>query len=68
MPTDWGHDVVMMFNDLSFGWQLYRDRSGDAFLSAFTPVAEVHLNTPFNHRGALTGRKERRIPWSSRRA
>src|SRR5207248_10954593 len=55
MPTDWGRDVVMMFNDLSVGWLFYRDTDGDNLVTGITPIAEVHVNTPLNHRGALTG-------------
>lgn len=48
VPTDW-RDVSFIFNDLSFGYWLYR--SPDRFISGVAPVAEIHLNTPLNHRG-----------------
>lgn len=48
VPTDW-RDVSFIFNDLSFGYWIYRNP--DRFLSGVAPVAEIHLNTPLNHRG-----------------
>ena len=41
-----------MANDLAIGCFLYEAR-GQA-LSGIVPVVELHLNTPFNHRGGQT--------------
>jgi hypothetical protein len=44
-----------MYNDLCFGYFLYRDRTGERFLTALIPTIELHVNTPLNHRGSLNG-------------
>jgi hypothetical protein len=46
-------DVTMYFNDLAVGYFLYRSEDPSAFLRAFVPTFETHINTPLNHRGAL---------------
>lgn len=40
--------VTMYYNDIGFGYFLYRDP--DAFVTAIVPTFEVHVNTPLNHR------------------
>src|SRR5262249_42867729 len=44
-------DVTVWFNSLSAGFWLYRDNDPNATLHGIVPVAELHLNTPLNHRG-----------------
>ena len=51
VPTD-SRDVTVWFNDLGIGWWLYRTGSSAPLLSAVVPTAEVHVNTPLNHRGS----------------
>lgn len=53
VPTD-GRDVTLLANDVAAGYFVYRDRSGERLLTAVVPTLEVHVNTPLNHRGALT--------------
>ena len=48
-PTDL-RDVVELFNDFGVGYQIYRC-SSDQMLTAITPTAELHINTPLTHRG-----------------
>ena len=38
--------------DLGAGWRLYQSQCG-GFLTGVIPTAEVHVNIPLNHRGAL---------------
>lgn len=47
-PTD-SRDVTLWGNSLGFGYWLYT-ASPDHFLTGITPVAEIHVNTPLNHR------------------
>ncbi len=49
VPTD-SKDVTILFNDMSFGYWLYRNPS-DEFIRGFVPTVEVHVNTPLNHQG-----------------
>ncbi len=42
---------TMMYNDLGVGYYLYRDPTGEGFITAVAPTFEVHVNTPINHRG-----------------
>ncbi len=48
--TSSARDVTLMFNDIGVGYYLYRDEDPDAFLTAFVPNFEVHVNSPFTHR------------------
>jgi hypothetical protein len=50
VPTD-DRDVRVWFNSVSFGYNLYRCDGPERLLKGITPVAELHLNTPLNHRG-----------------
>ncbi len=52
VPTT-SSDVTMYYNDIGVGYYLYRSQDPRAFLTAFVPTFEVHVNTPLNHRGAL---------------
>ena len=54
VPTDM-RDVALMFNSLALGYRLYQDDASDAPIRAILPQAELHLNTPFNHRGLNSG-------------
>lgn len=49
-PTD-GQDVNYWFNDVGVGYLLYRNNCCDALLTSVTPIGEVHVTTPLNHRG-----------------
>jgi hypothetical protein len=54
VPTD-SRDVTFLFNDIGFGYFLYKaERRCDRLLTSVVPIFEVHVNTPLNHRGALT--------------
>jgi len=53
VPTD-ERDVTLLFNSLAAGYYLCRDSSKEDLLQSIVPVAELHLNTPLNHRGADT--------------
>jgi hypothetical protein len=48
VPTD-PNDVTMLFNDIGFGYYLYRNPNMDSFITAFAPTFEVHANVPLNH-------------------
>ncbi|WP_206107983.1 hypothetical protein [Paludisphaera soli] len=48
--TSSSRDVTMMFNDIGIGYFLYRSEDPNAFLTAFVPNFEVHVNSPFTHR------------------
>jgi hypothetical protein len=52
VPTN-SSDLTMYYNDIGVGYFLYRNEDPHAFLSAFVPTFELHVNTPLNHRGAL---------------
>lgn len=49
VPTD-SRDVTLLTNGGQLGYILYRNPG--SFLSAAIPTAELHVNTPLNHRGA----------------
>lgn len=51
VPTD-NRDVTLSYNDVGLGYFLIKNDDPDAFLRAFAPTFEVHVNTPLNHRGA----------------
>jgi hypothetical protein len=46
-----------MWNDFSFGYILYRagQREQSQGITGIFPIFEVHINTPLNNRGALSG-------------
>lgn len=44
-------DVTLYFNDVQFGYFLFRDRETDRFLTAVVPTFEAHITNPLNHRG-----------------
>ncbi|HEY2909749.1 MAG TPA: hypothetical protein VGI99_05860 [Gemmataceae bacterium] len=48
-PTD-SRDVTLWGNSLGVGYWLYTAPSADSWLTGITPVAEVHVRTPMNHR------------------
>jgi hypothetical protein len=48
-PTD-PRDVDILFNDVGVGYWIFKDRSNCA-LAGVAPTVELHVNTPFNHRG-----------------
>jgi hypothetical protein len=48
VPLD-QRDPTILFNSIATGWWLYREPD-NRYLTAFVPVAELHLNTPLNHR------------------
>ena len=50
VPTDF-RDVTLLFNSVGVGYKLYQNNSPDVSLHGIVPVAELHLNTPLNHRG-----------------
>jgi hypothetical protein len=50
VPTD-ARDVTLFFNSVSLGYHLYRRNGPESWLTGIIPVAELHLNTPLNHRG-----------------
>ncbi len=50
VPTD-ARDVTLLFNSIAAGYHLYRAEDPDAILRGVVPVAEIHINTPLNHRG-----------------
>lgn len=52
VPTD-TRDVTILFNDVSFGYEAYRNPNRDSLLTSVTPVFELHMNDPLNHRGAF---------------
>ncbi len=52
-PTD-ARDVTVFFNSVGTGYHLYRNPDPNALLRELVPVAELHVNTPLNHRGSAT--------------
>jgi hypothetical protein len=50
VPTD-ARDVTLLFNSIGAGYHVYRSEEADAVLRGIIPVAELHINTPLNHRG-----------------
>jgi hypothetical protein len=49
VPTD-SRDVTLWGNSLGAGWWLYRAADSSRLLTAITPVLELHVRTPLNHR------------------
>lgn len=49
VPTD-ARDTTYMFNSLQVGYQLLTDSTDTRFVRSITPIAELHVNTPFNNR------------------
>lgn len=49
VPTDF-REATLWFNDLAVGYRVYQS-AVPAVFTGFTPVAEIHVNTPLNHRG-----------------
>jgi hypothetical protein len=47
VPTD-ASDILLIFNDVSVGYWLYRDENA-RFLTYVVPTLELHINTPLNH-------------------
>jgi hypothetical protein len=47
------NDVTLLFNDLSVKYFYLWDPEPTRFLTAVIPTAELHVNTPLNHRGVL---------------
>jgi hypothetical protein len=50
VPTD-SNDTTVLFNDLGVGYWLYHHGGCGQIVTAIIPTAEVHVNTPLNHRG-----------------
>jgi hypothetical protein len=50
VPTD-ARAVTLFFKSVSVGYWLYRTNDRSRVVSAIVPDAELHLNTPLNHRG-----------------
>jgi hypothetical protein len=48
IPTD-TRDLTIWFNDLSFGYILYRCEDHDAWLRTIVPTIELHITTPLDH-------------------
>ena len=48
VPID-SRDVTILFNDFGVGYRIGR-ADGDQLITAIIPIAEVHVNTPLNHR------------------
>jgi len=44
-------DATLFFKDVSVGYWLYRTKEASRFLTAIVPDAELHINSPLNHRG-----------------
>jgi hypothetical protein len=53
VPTD-SSDVTILFNDIGIGYTVFRSDDPSRLLTAVTPMFEVHINTPLNHRGGLS--------------
>ena len=54
VPID-GSDATLFYNDLSVQYTLYKNETRGAVLNAIVPLAELHLTTPLNHQGILSG-------------
>jgi hypothetical protein len=54
-PVEEDDDVTLLFTDLGVGYRLWESPDCTHCLTAITPTAEVHVNTPLNHRGVLSG-------------
>jgi hypothetical protein len=50
VPTD-ARDPTLFFKSVAVGYWLYRTNEPGRMLTAIVPDAELHLNTPLNHRG-----------------
>ena len=50
VPSDM-RDVTVMFNGIGLGYLLFQDVSRTGRIQGVVPQAELHVNTPFNHRG-----------------
>ena len=46
-------DATLLFNDVGVGYRLYASEDPCQCVRSVTPMFEVHVNTPLNHRGAL---------------
>jgi hypothetical protein len=44
------NDVTMMYNDVGIGYYVIQSDDPNAFITAFAPTFEVHVNSPLNHR------------------
>ncbi len=44
------NDTTMLYEDLAFGYFVYRDTAKDAWLRGIAPLIETHVNIPLNHR------------------
>jgi hypothetical protein len=44
------HDVTFIYNDIGVGYFVYQNKDPRAFLKAFAPTFETHVNVPLNHR------------------
>lgn len=50
VPTD-SRDVTLWGNSVGFGWWAYRRAANaNGLLTGITPIAEIHVRTPLNHR------------------
>ncbi|MBL8865466.1 MAG: hypothetical protein JNK93_07880 [Planctomycetia bacterium] len=49
VPTD-DRDTTYLFNSVQVGYLLMNDLSGSRFVRSVTPIAELHVNVPFNNR------------------
>jgi len=50
VPTD-SRDVLLLFNDVSVGYQMYRGPS-TSLVTSIIPAIEAHVTTPLDNRGA----------------
>lgn len=51
VPTN-SEDVTQLFNDIGFGYWLYRSSDPSSCINAIVPTCEFHVNTPLNNRGS----------------
>lgn len=54
VPVQHGDDVTLLFNDVGVGYRWFESNDCSRCITAITPTAEVHVNTPLNHRGILS--------------
>jgi hypothetical protein len=55
VPTD-SRDATILFTDIGVGYWVYRARNGvGGLLTGVAPTMEMHVVTPFNHRGLNNG-------------
>ncbi len=52
VPTD-SRDAMLLYNDLTLGYFLYRTPDASRLLTAFARAFEVHVATPLNNRGSI---------------